>query len=237
MSSPVAFPREQFPTRSSGTPRIRISTCASNGIAGQAANPSECYKRLEAELAALLPQAEITHHWSGQVIETPDGLPYVGEMASHQYGGSGFAGNGMTFGTLTAMMTTDAILGQTNPWADLFDPGRKAILRGAWEYIKENKDYPYYLIRDRFAGAEGRSLRAVKRGSGNVIEYNGQKVAAYRDEQGNTTLRSATCTHMACIVAWNDAERTWDCPCHGSRFKTNGDVISGPAESPLSSVE
>jgi glycine/D-amino acid oxidase-like deaminating enzyme/nitrite reductase/ring-hydroxylating ferredoxin subunit len=204
---------------------------------GQAANPSECYKRLEAELAALLPQAEITHHWSGQVIETPDGLPYVGEMASHQYGGSGFAGNGMTFGTLTAMMTTDAILGQTNPWADLFDPARKAILRGAWEYIKENKDYPYYLIRDRFAGAEGRSLRAVKRGSGNVIEYNGQKVAAYRDEQGNTTLRSATCTHMACIVAWNDAERTWDCPCHGSRFKTNGDVISGPAESPLSSVE
>lgn len=204
---------------------------------GQSANPSECYKRLETQLTALLPKVEITHHWSGQVIETPDALPYIGEMASHQYAGTGFCGNGITFGTLTAIMTTDAILGQPNPWAELFDPGRKAILRGAWEYIKENKDYAYYLIRDRFAGAEGRSLRAVTRGSGKVIDYNGQKVAAYRDEQGSMTLRSATCTHMACIVGWNDAERTWDCPCHGSRFKPNGDVISGPAESPLPSVE
>ena len=204
---------------------------------GQTASPADCYRRLETELAALLPQAEITHHWSGQIIETPDGLPYIGEMASHQYAGTGFNGNGITFGTLTAMMTTDAILGQSNPWVDLFDPGRKAVLRGAWEYIKENKDYPYYLIRDRFAGAEGRSLRAVTRGSGKIIEHNGQRVAAYRDDQGKMTLRSATCTHMGCIVAWNDAERTWDCPCHGSRFKPNGDVISGPAESPLSSVD
>lgn len=204
---------------------------------GQTSNSAECYKRLEMELASLLPTAEITHHWSGQVIETPDGLPYIGEMASHQYAGTGFNGNGITFGTLTAMMTTDAILGQTNPWVDLFDPGRKAIRRGAWEYLKENKDYPYYLIRDRFAGAEGRSLRAVKRGSGKVIEHNGHKAAAYRDEEGNVTVRSATCTHMACLVAWNDAERTWDCPCHGSRFKPNGDVISGPAESPLPGVD
>jgi Rieske Fe-S protein len=77
----------------------------------------------------------------------------------------------------------------------------------------------------------------VPRGSGKVIEQNGQKVAASRDDQGHLTVRSATCTHMGCIVAWNDAERTWDCPCHGSRFKTNGDVISGPAEAPLSEVE
>ena len=204
---------------------------------GQVQKPTDCYNRLEQALTSLLPEIEITHHWSGQVIETPDGLPYIGEMTSHQYCGTGFGGNGMTFGTLTAIMATDAILDRSNPWIDLFDPGRKAIVRSAWEYIKENKDYPYYLIRDRFAGAEGRSLRAVQRGSGKVIEQDGQKVAAYRDEQGNLTLRSATCTHMGCIVAWNDAERTWDCPCHGSRFKPNGDVISGPAESPLPSVE
>jgi glycine/D-amino acid oxidase-like deaminating enzyme/nitrite reductase/ring-hydroxylating ferredoxin subunit len=204
---------------------------------GQAANPSECYRRVEDALTSLLPQVEITHRWSGQVIETPDGLPYIGEMTSHQYSGTGYCGNGITFGTLTAMMATDAILKQPNPWVDLFDPGRKAVVRGAWEYLKQNKDYPYYLIRDRFAGAEGKSLRAVKPGSGKVIEQNGQKVAAYRDDQGNVTVRSATCTHMGCIVGWNDAERTWDCPCHGSRFKTNGDVISGPAETPLSEVD
>ena len=77
----------------------------------------------------------------------------------------------------------------------------------------------------------------MKRGHGKVIVRDGTKVAAYRDESGATTLRSATCTHMGCVVAWNDAERTWDCPCHGSRFKPNGDVISGPAESPLSKIE
>ena len=188
-------------------------------------------------LTRLLPQIEITHHWSGQVIETPDGLPYIGEMASHQYAGTGFCGNGITFGTLTAIMTTDAILKRDNPWTDLFDPDRKAIARGGWEYVKENKDYPYYLIRDRFAGARGKSLRAVERGTGQVVEHNGKTVAAFRDEQGNLTVRSATCTHMGCIVGWNDAERTWDCPCHGSRFTPQGDVISGPAESPLPDAE
>jgi Rieske Fe-S protein len=102
-----------------------------------------------------------------------------------------------------------------------------------WEYIKENKDYPYYLIRDRFAGAEGRTLRSVKRGQGKILELNGQRVAAYRDENGATSLRSATCTHLGCEVAWNEAERTWDCPCHGSRFTPQGKVLAGPAESPL----
>jgi glycine/D-amino acid oxidase-like deaminating enzyme/nitrite reductase/ring-hydroxylating ferredoxin subunit len=204
---------------------------------GQVATTADCYATLEKKLRSLLGEVEITHHWSGQVIETPDGLPYIGEMTPHQYAGTGFAGNGMTFGTLTAMMVTEAILGRTNPWASLFDPARKAITRGAWQYLKENADYPYYLIRDRFAGAESRSLRAVKRGSGKIVERNGKKVAAYRGDDGATILRSATCTHMGCVVGWNDAERTWDCPCHGSRFKPDGQVLSGPAESPLPPVE
>jgi Rieske Fe-S protein len=106
-----------------------------------------------------------------------------------------------------------------------------------WEYIKENADYPYYMLRDRFAGAEGRSLRAVKRGQGKIIERQGAKVAAYRDPSGAVTLRSASCTHMGCVVGWNPAEGTWDCPCHGSRFRTTGEVLSGPAESPLAEVE
>lgn len=204
---------------------------------GQSANPTGRYRHLEEQLTTLFPDVDITHRWSGQVIETPDGLPYIGQTAEHQYAGTGFAGNGMTFGTLTGMMSTDAILGRTNPWVELFDPGRTAIRHGAWEYIKENADYPYYLVRDRFAGAEGRSLRAVKRGTGQVIEREGAKVAAYRDDDGKATLRSAICTHMGCVVAWNDTERTWDCPCHGSRFTPTGDVLSGPAESPLEPVE
>jgi glycine/D-amino acid oxidase-like deaminating enzyme/nitrite reductase/ring-hydroxylating ferredoxin subunit len=204
---------------------------------GQVLDTNGCYSRLEQTVTALIPEVDITHRWSGQVIETPDGLPYIGRTADHQYTATGFAGNGLTFGTLGAMMVTDAILGRKNPWTELFDPGRAAIRRGLWEYIKENADYPYYMIRDRFAGAEARSLRALRRGQGKVIERNGAKVAAFRDDNGATTLRSATCTHLGCIVGWNEAERTWDCPCHGSRFKPNGAVISGPAEAPLPEIE
>jgi glycine/D-amino acid oxidase-like deaminating enzyme/nitrite reductase/ring-hydroxylating ferredoxin subunit len=200
---------------------------------GQAADTAERYVRLEQALAALAPGVELTHHWSGQVIETPDGLPYIGATAEHQYAGTGYAGNGLTFGTLTGMMIADRILGRANPWTELFDPARKAVRHGLWDYLKENSSYPYYLIRDRFAGAEGRSLRSVKRGEGKVVERNGKKVAAYRDSSGGFTVRSATCTHMGCLVRWNPSEKTWDCPCHGSRFTPNGKVISGPAESSL----
>jgi glycine/D-amino acid oxidase-like deaminating enzyme/nitrite reductase/ring-hydroxylating ferredoxin subunit len=204
---------------------------------GQQDDTVACYLRLEKCLTSIIPRVEVTHRWSGQVIETPDGLPYIGQSADHQYAATGYAGNGLTFGTLAGMMMSDAILGRTNPWSDLFDPRRNALTRGAWDYFKENVDYPYYLIRDRFAGPEARSLRAVKRDEGKIIERDGAKVAAYRDRSGAVTLRSAICTHMGCVVGWNTAERTWDCPCHGSRFKPTGEVISGPAEAPLPELE
>jgi glycine/D-amino acid oxidase-like deaminating enzyme/nitrite reductase/ring-hydroxylating ferredoxin subunit len=204
---------------------------------GQQDDTAACYRRLEARLTTILPDVEVTHRWSGQVIETPDGLPYIGQSAERQYSATGYAGNGLTFGTLAGMMISDAILGRANPWSELFDPSRKAVTRGLWDYVNENADYPYYLIRDRFAGADAQSLRAVKRGEGKIIDRQGSKVAAYRDAAGAVTLRSAICTHMGCVVAWNTAEHTWDCPCHGSRFTPTGDVISGPAEAPLANVE
>lgn len=204
---------------------------------GQVSDTSACYDRLEDDLRARIPDVEITHRWSGQVVETPDGLPFIGATADRQYAATGFAGNGLTFGTLAAMMVADQIQGRGNPWTELFDPGRKAIRRGLWDYLKENADYPYYMLRDRFVGAEATSLRSVRPGEGKIIERGGQRVAAYRAEDGEVTMRSATCTHMGCLVAWNSVERTWDCPCHGSRFTTSGDVIAGPAETALPPVE
>ena len=200
---------------------------------GQVEDTEACFRRLEDRLRAIVPGIELTHRWSGQVIETPDGLPYIGRSADHQYSATGYAGNGLTYGTLAGIMTSDAVLGHPNPWSELFEPGRKAVHRGLWDYVKENADYPYYLIRDRFAGADAKSLRAVKRGEGKIIERNGAKAAVFRDENGKTTIRSAVCTHLGCIVSWNVAEQTWDCPCHGSRFTPAGDVISGPARTPL----
>jgi Rieske Fe-S protein len=102
--------------------------------------------------------------------------------------------------------------------------------------LKENADYPYYIARDRLAGAEGRLLRSLRRGEGKILDLNGKRVAAYRNDAGAVTQVSPVCTHMGCNVAWNAAERTWDCPCHGSRFEPNGKVIAGPAESPLPRV-
>jgi glycine/D-amino acid oxidase-like deaminating enzyme/nitrite reductase/ring-hydroxylating ferredoxin subunit len=204
---------------------------------GQEGDTLACYRRLEERLTTILPRVEVTHRWSGQVIATPDGLPYIGSIADHQYASTGYVGNGLTFGTLAGIIISDAVLGRSNPWTELFDPSRKALTRGLWDYIKENVDYPYYMIRDRFAGPDAQSTRAVKRGQGKIIERNGAKAAAYRDQAGAVTLRSAICTHMGCAVDWNTAERTWDCPCHGSRFKPTGEVISGPAETPLSKVE
>lgn len=200
---------------------------------GQVSDTDACYTRLGEALERLVPGARVEHRWSGQVIETVDGLPFIGEITDGQFIATGFSGNGMTFGTLSAMMAADAVAGRGNPWRTLFDPNRIAIQKGIVDYLTENADYPYYLVRDRFAGTQGKDLRRVARGSGMVLDLDGRQAAAYRDDAGHVTVRSAICTHMGCTVRWNTAERTWDCPCHGSRFTPAGDVISGPAESPL----
>jgi glycine/D-amino acid oxidase-like deaminating enzyme/nitrite reductase/ring-hydroxylating ferredoxin subunit len=200
---------------------------------GQSEETTDCFARLEHDALLLLPGLQVTHRWSGQVIETNDGLPFIGETSKHQFAATGYAGNGMTFGTLAGMMAHDWGTGRKNPWQDLFDPSRTKVLGGTWDYIRENFDYPYYLIRDRFAGPEGRSLRAVRRGEGRLLEVNGERVAAYRNDKGAVTQLSPVCTHLGCEVRWNDAEHTWDCPCHGSRFTPTGGVLSGPAETPL----
>jgi glycine/D-amino acid oxidase-like deaminating enzyme/nitrite reductase/ring-hydroxylating ferredoxin subunit len=203
---------------------------------GQSADPLAGFARLEADLAAMAPGVAITHRWSGQVIETTDGLPFIGAVAPHQFASTGFGGNGMTFGTLAAIMARDALTGRTNPWVQLFAPGRTTLKGAIWDYLRENKDYPYYLIRDRFAGVEGRSLRALSRGSGRVLVLDGQRVAAFRDDDGSVTKLSSVCTHLGCQVHWNPGERTWDCPCHGSRFSPAGKVLAGPAEAPLKPI-
>jgi glycine/D-amino acid oxidase-like deaminating enzyme/nitrite reductase/ring-hydroxylating ferredoxin subunit len=203
---------------------------------GQEENTRAVFTAVEKRLQALIPDIQVTHRWSGQVLETRDGLPYIGEVRDGLFAATGFAGNGMTFGTLSGMMATDAVLGRANPWRELFDINRTTVLTGAWNYLRENKDYPYYMIRDRFTGAEGKTLRGVPRGEGRILDLDGVDVAAYRDEDGKVTTLSPVCTHMGCHVVWNTAEQSWDCPCHGSRFTPMGEVISGPAERPLDPV-
>lgn len=200
---------------------------------GQVTATGDQYRKLEQLLRSIVPAAEFTHRWSGQVIETSDGFPYIGEFEKGQFIATGFSGNGMTFGTIAAVMIRDAVLGRANPWRELFDPHRAGLKGGAWDYVKENADYPYYLIRDRLRGADASSVDEVRPGEGKIVRIDGRPVAVSRNERGELSAVSAACTHMGCLVHWNDAEKTWDCPCHGSRFQCDGGVMAGPAETPL----
>lgn len=203
---------------------------------GQEADTEKAFQRLEASLHRLLPEVRVDHRWSGQVIETVDGLPYIGETAARQFVGTGYAGNGLTFGTLAGMMAADAACGRESRWQELFDPRRRKWIGGAWSYVKENKDYPYHLMKDWLGKGAAEPLESLPPGTGKVLRLKGRKVAAARNEAGELTLCSAVCPHLGCIVDWNAAEHTWDCPCHGSRFTPEGEVIAGPAESALEKI-
>jgi glycine/D-amino acid oxidase-like deaminating enzyme/nitrite reductase/ring-hydroxylating ferredoxin subunit len=194
------------------------------------------FEKLQGKLAAVLPGAQLQHRWLGQVIETNDGLPFIGESAGGQFIATGFCGNGFTLGTLSAGMARDRYLGRKNPWFDLFAVNRKKFHGGTWRYLTENLDYPFYLLRDRLKKAQTGSPDDLELGEGKVLRMNGQTVAAYRDDKGKVTLLSPVCTHLSCIVHWNSEAKTWDCPCHGSRFRPTGEVFSGPAEEPLEKV-
>jgi glycine/D-amino acid oxidase-like deaminating enzyme/nitrite reductase/ring-hydroxylating ferredoxin subunit len=200
---------------------------------GQKRKTHKAYARLLARLKKIIAGAQVDHRWSGQIISTPDGLPYIGENAERQFIATGFCGNGITFGTISAMMARDWATGRKNPWSDLFAVDRKKIKGATWNYLRDNKDYPYYMIKDRIARPESDSVRKLKRGEGMIIGSRAKKIAAFRDRTGKLHKLSPVCPHLGCHVRWNPAESTWDCPCHGSRFKPSGEVIAGPAEEPL----
>ncbi|MDB6139348.1 MAG: puuB 1 [Verrucomicrobiaceae bacterium] len=202
---------------------------------GQETDTEGCYFRLEQKLHRLLPSAKVDRRWSGQVIETNDGLPFIGETEEAQYVAAGYSGTGITWGTVAAMMFRDHVLGVANPWADLLSVNRKPLSK-TWDYLKENKDYPYYLVKGLLTGA-GSDVEQLKPGEGKLMRCSGKKVAAYRQEDGTLRLLSPVCPHLGCTVAWNNAEKSWDCPCHGSRFSATGELIGGPAETSLEPVK
>lgn len=200
---------------------------------GQEGDTEANYTKLLKRLSSILPDAKVERRWSGQVIETSDGLPFIGETADRQFVATGYSGTGLTFGTLAGMMARDAATGRRNPWVDLFDPERKDLTHGALTVATENVDFAWHFVVDRLKEESARSADNLAPGEAKVLRINGDHVACYRTPEGELHAVSAVCTHLKCIVRWNSAERTWDCPCHGSRFRTDGTVIGGPAEEPL----
>jgi Rieske Fe-S protein len=170
------------------------------------------------------------------VMETTDGLGFIGVNPgdTNVFIATGDSGMGMTHGTIAGILLSDLIQGRENEWSKLYDPSRKPVWGMAWkEYLKENADVAKEYVKDWLGGSDVASIDEIPKESGALIREGFTKIAVYRDKQGRAHRRSAVCPHLGCIVHWNDAERTWDCPCHGSRFDAMGRVINGPANEAL----
>ena len=203
---------------------------------GQADDAEARYLRLETWTRERFPAVEdVRYRWSGQVLETIDGLAFIGRNpldAPNVYIATGDSGQGMTHGTIAGILLTDLIVGRQNPWTTLYDPSRKS-LRAAERFLKENINVALQYGSWVTSGDVDTAQEIVS-GKGGVVRRGLKKVAAYRDETGRLHEFSAICPHLRGIVEWNHNESTWDCPCHGSRFDKDGHLLCGPANSDLS---
>ena len=181
---------------------------------------------------------EIAYRWSGQVLEPVDGMAFIGRNPGDEniYIATGDSGNGMTHGTVAGILITDLVMGRDNMWTKLYDPSRKS-LRSAGEFLRENLNVAVQYVKDYVSPGEVQTPDEIRPGSGAVMRDGAKKIACYKDDTGAVHMRSAICTHLYCIVDWNDTEKTWDCPCHGSRFDAYGKVVNGPAIVDLPPVE
>lgn len=197
---------------------------------------NKSFEKLTRYCAERWPGAEISYRWSGELMEPVDGLPFIGLDlgARHIYVATGYSGNGLTFGTLAADLLADLIQGRPSAATDLFSAKRFKPLASAARYVSENKDFPLCMMRDRLFGL--RKEINAEPGDGVLMRVGNEIAAVSLDERGEPQAVSAICPHMGCQVAWNSAERSWDCPCHGSRFAANGEVLHGPATQDLAPI-
>jgi glycine/D-amino acid oxidase-like deaminating enzyme/nitrite reductase/ring-hydroxylating ferredoxin subunit len=202
---------------------------------GQADDAMERFAKLELWARFRWPRCgEVAYRWSGQVMETIDGLAFIGRNPGddeHVFIATGDSGMGMTHGTIAGILLTDLILGRENRWAELYDPARKRV-KALGTFAKENLNVAAQYL-DWVTGGDVSAPDQVAPGTGAVIRRGLHKVALYRDPGGRLHEHSATCPHLGGVVHWNSGEKTWDCPCHGSRFDALGQVICGPANSDL----
>lgn len=202
---------------------------------GQASDFDARFASLEAWTRRRFPMTgDIAYRWSGQVMEPVDGLAFIGRNPGddHVYIATGDSGNGMTHGTIAGLLLRDLITGRENRWATLYDPGRKS-LRAVKDFARENLNVAVQYA-DHLMPGDVHSADDIAPGKGAIVRSGLKHIAVYRDDQGTLHQHSAVCTHLGCIVAWNATERSWDCPCHGSRFDSrDGHVLNGPANTGL----
>ncbi|WP_282700341.1 FAD-dependent oxidoreductase [Streptomyces sp. CC219B] len=184
---------------------------------------------------AHFPGVSLTHAWATQDNDSTDTVPLVGPLhpgARHTYVATGFGGWGLSGGVMAGSLLTDLITGRPCAWSELYDPRRlRSTVREAPSFLRHQAKVARHFVGDRLRPAP--PLESLPPGEGAVVRVDGHHLAVYRDEDGTPHAVSARCTHLGCLVAFNSAERAWECPCHGSRFAPSGKVIQGPATRPL----
>jgi len=229
------------PTRSIRTlrdgDRVFIQVGGNGHKTGDEQNTPARYDQLERFLRQHWPGAgEIRYRWSTQDYMAHDHVPYVGRLgrgSDHVYVATGYSKWGMTNGTASAMIVADVILGRDNPWAELYDSKRLVRRSGLGSFLKENMAAGVHFFVDRVSPGDRAAADELKSGEGAIVRVRGRRTAVYRDERGRLHAMSPVCQHLYCVVDWNRAERTWDCPCHGSRYTGDGTAIEGPTTKDL----
>ncbi|MCC0176436.1 FAD-dependent oxidoreductase [Waterburya agarophytonicola K14] len=202
---------------------------------GEKSETEESYQELERYAHSHFEIDKIDYRWSSQDYESFDQLPFIGKLTPANdriYVATGYSLWGMSKGTMAGMILSDLVQGIANPWVDLYDSLR-ATPFVTKESMKNNLDVGMHWVGDRLKGLTSWSTDDVKPGEGKLINYKGETVGVYKDETGKVTAVNATCPHLGCIVNWNSAEKSWDCPCHGGRFTCEGKIIQSPATKDL----
>ncbi len=183
---------------------------------------------------ARYPGARPRFRWSAQVFEPVDGLPYIGAspLQENVYVGTGYSGDGLLWGAAAGRILADLARDVESPYADVFSPTRFKPLAGGLEFLKENVDVAYRFVEGRFA-TDVDGPGELEPGEGGLAKVGGRHLALYRDDDGALHALSPVCNHLHCVVRWNGADRTWDCPCHGARYDCRGRVLNGPATEDL----
>jgi glycine/D-amino acid oxidase-like deaminating enzyme/nitrite reductase/ring-hydroxylating ferredoxin subunit len=205
---------------------------------GEETDTEQRYQQLEDWTRQRFPVASVEYRWSSVWYEPADGLPYIGRspLPMPVYVATGFSGNGMTYGTIAGMIMADQVLGRENRYSELFDANRIKPLSAGLSLLGETLKKTQHFVVDRLTGPGVDEIDTIANDEGKVLHLGGEQIACYRDAEGELHTMSAVCPHAFCIVDWNSAEKSWDCPCHGSRFTSTGDVVAGPAVKPLERV-
>ncbi|MGZ3952165.1 MAG: FAD-dependent oxidoreductase, partial [Flavisolibacter sp.] len=193
-------------------------------------NTEVCFSRLESHIRKYFDVKEVSFKWSSQYFEPADGLAYIGHLPGNPDNvlvATGFGGNGMTYSHIAAITLTDLIMKGQSEYAKLFEPDRIKPIAGFANFVKENADVVKEFVGGHLSKEKLDSLADLAPGEAKIVRYEGKSLALYKDDGGELHAVSPVCPHAKCSVAWNTAEKSWDCPCHGSRFNADGEVLTG----------